>query len=137
MILGAVLLGAELFAIDAQFYLVFMGISAIIVGLGNLVGIAMPEWVQWLAFAALSLTTMFTFRRRIYQKVRGGAVGFHQSIPGNSVELVEELAPGRETRAEYRGTIWTMRNVGEAIIPAGSRAEVVKVDGLTLHITAE
>ena len=28
MILGAVLLGAELFAVDAQFYLVFLGVSA-------------------------------------------------------------------------------------------------------------
>ena len=28
MILGAVMLGAELFAVDAQFYLVFLGVSA-------------------------------------------------------------------------------------------------------------
>ena len=42
MILGAVLFGAELFAIDAQFYLVFLGLSAAIVGLMSLVGIAMP-----------------------------------------------------------------------------------------------
>ena len=136
MILGAVLLGAELFAIDAQFYLVFIGLSAFVMGLGNLIGFVMPEWVQWLCFAALSILMMFTFRRRIYEKVRGGAIGFHQSIPGNTVEIKEELAPGKEMRAEYRGTIWTMRNVGEGAIPAGSRAEVVKVDGLTVHISA-
>ena len=39
MILGAVLLGAELFAVDAQFYLVFLGVSAAIVGLASLAGI--------------------------------------------------------------------------------------------------
>ena len=37
MILGAVLFGAELFAIDAQFYLVFLGVSAAIVGLVALI----------------------------------------------------------------------------------------------------
>ena len=43
MILGAVLLGAELFAIDAQFYLVFLGVSAAIVGFASLFGLALPE----------------------------------------------------------------------------------------------
>ena len=54
MVLGALLLGAELFAIDAQFYLVFLGVSAVLVGLTSLFGIVMPEWAQWMAFAALS-----------------------------------------------------------------------------------
>jgi membrane protein implicated in regulation of membrane protease activity len=66
MILGAVLLGAELFAIDAQFYLVFLGISAALVGLAGMVGIAMPEWAQWTAFASLSLIAFFTFRKSLY-----------------------------------------------------------------------
>ncbi|MDJ0699281.1 MAG: NfeD family protein [Woeseiaceae bacterium] len=137
MIIGAVLLGAELFAIDAQFFLVFMGLSAAIVGFLGLFGVVMPEWAQWLTFAVLSLVTMFTFRKSLYEKVRGGAVGFHASIPGNTVEIKEDLAPGKEIRAEYRGTVWTMRNVGDGDIAAGTRAEVVKVDGLTLHITAQ
>ncbi len=137
MIVGAVLLGAELFAIDAQFFLVFMGLSAAIVGFLGLFGVTMPEWAQWLTFALLSLVSMFTFRKSLYEKIRGGAIGFHASIPGNTVEINEDLAPGKETRAEYRGTIWTMRNVGDNDIAAGTRAEVVKVDGLTLHITAQ
>ena len=137
MILGALLLGAELFAIDAQFFLVFMGVSAAIVGFAGLFGVVMPEWAQWLAFAMLSLISMFTFRKSLYEKIRGGAVGFHESIPGNTVEIREELAPGKETRAEFRGTVWTMRNVGDGAIAAGTRAEVVKVDGLTLHISSE
>lgn len=137
MILGAVILGAELFAIDAQFYLVFLGISAALVGLAGLLGIAMPEWAQWMAFAALSLTSFFTFRKSLYEKIRGGAVGFRETIAGNTVNVVEELAPGAETRLEYRGTKWTVRNVGETPIVAGSRATVVEVDGLTLRIQAE
>ena len=36
MTLGAFLLGAELFAIDVQFYLVFLGVSAALVGLAGL-----------------------------------------------------------------------------------------------------
>lgn len=137
MILGAVILGAELFAIDAQFYLVFLGISAALVGLAGLLGVAMPEWAQWMAFAALSLISFFTFRKSLYEKIRGGAAGFHESLSGNTVNVDEELAAGAETRLEYRGTKWTVRNVGDAPIAAGARATVVEVDGLTLRIKAD
>ena len=41
-ILGVVLLGVELLAVDAQFYLVFAGLAAIVVGLLGLVGIELP-----------------------------------------------------------------------------------------------
>ena len=61
MVLGAVLLAAELFAVDAQFYLVFLGVSAALVGLAALFGITLPEWGQWFAFAALSLMFFFYF----------------------------------------------------------------------------
>ena len=137
MILGAVLLGAELFAVDAQFYLVFLGLSAAIVGFAALFGIAIPEWGQWMAFAALSLLSFFTFRKSLYEKIRGGAPGFRESIQGTTVNVDEELAPGAEARLEYRGTKWTARNVGDAAIAAGARATVVEVDGLTLRIEAE
>ena len=56
MVLGAVLLGAELFAIDAQFYLVFLGLSAALVGLGSLLGIEMAEWVQLLRVMVLMIS---------------------------------------------------------------------------------
>ncbi|MGB5626305.1 MAG: NfeD family protein [Woeseiaceae bacterium] len=136
MILGAILLGAELFAIDAQFYLVFLGVAAALVGFAGLFGIAMPEWAQWMAFASLSLISFFTFRKSLYAKIRGGAVGFRETLSGATVNVDEDLAPGAETRLEYRGTKWTVRNVGDVPISAGTRATVVEVDGLTLRIKA-
>ncbi len=137
MILGAVLLGAELFAIDAQFYMVFLGVSAAIVGLASLFGIAMPEWAQWLVFGTLSLIFMVTFRKSLYEKIRGGAKGFSGTISGDSVNIIGDLAPGADARTEYRGTNWTVRNTGETLIAGGTRAIVVKVDGLTLHVNSE
>ena len=137
MILGAVLLGAELFAVDAQFYLVFLGVSAAIVGLAGLFGIVTPEWVQWLAFAIISLIFFFTFRAALYNKLRSGGQGFKDSIQSASIAVTEDLEPGATGRAEYRGSEWTIRNVGNAAISGGSRAKVVEVDGLTLKIEAE
>lgn len=137
MILGAVLLGAELFAVDAQFYLVFLGISAAIVGLAGLFGVVAPEWAQWMAFAILSLISFFTFRKSLYEKIRGGAKGFRETLAGDTVNIDEDLAANAEARIEFRGTEWTVRNVGSGTIVGGSRARIVKADGLTLNVEAE
>ena len=135
MILGAVLFGAELFAIDVQFYLVFLGLSAFIVGALDFFGIATTESVQWTVFAALSLISMFTFRRGLYEKIRGGAPGFHASMEGEEIKIETDLEPGKDTRAEFRGTNWTIINVGSSTINGNTSATVVKTDGLVLHVS--
>ena len=137
MILGAVLFGSEVFAVDAQFYLVFLGLSAILVGLADLAGVVMPEWMQWLVFAALSLISMFTFRKSLYKKVRGDVPGFKEGIAGEFVQIDSELAPGADARTKFRGTDWTVLNVGSASIDAGTKVKVVKTDGLTLHVSID
>lgn len=137
MILGAFLFGSELFAIDAQFYLVFLGVSAMLVGVADLLGIAMPEWVQWLVFAALSLVSMFTFRKSLYDKIRGDVPGFKEGVAGDFVQIDAELAPGIDSRTQFRGTDWTVLNVGSKTITAGTRAKIVKADGLTLHVSSD
>ena len=137
MILGAVLLGAELFAVDAQFYLVFLGVSAAIVGLATLFGITLPEWGQWLAFAVVAIIFFVTFRKALYVKIRGGGEGYEQRYVGEAVKVAAEIAPGGRGRAEYRGSDWNVVNIGQAAIAAGSHAKVVEVDGLTLKVEAE
>ncbi len=137
MLLGALLLGAELFAVDAQFYLVFMGISAVLIGLAGWLGVSLPEWAQWATFAILSLISFFSFRRSLYAKIHGGVAGFRANLSGDILNVVEAIEPGGEARVEHRGSKWTARNVGVAAIAAGSRAKVVKTDGLTLHIEVE
>jgi membrane protein implicated in regulation of membrane protease activity len=137
MILGAVILGAELFAVDAQFYLVFLGVSAAIVGLATLFGVQMPEWGQWLTFAVVSVFFFVTFRKALYEKIRGGGEGYEQRYVGEVVEVPEEIASGGRGRAQYRGSDWNILNVGDSPLAAGSHAKVVEVDGLTLKVEAE
>jgi len=137
MILGTLLLGAELLAIDAQFYLVFLGVSAALVGLAGLLGFAMPEWAQWVAFAVMALIFMVTFRRSLYLKIRGGGESFPETMSGESVKVTSDIEPGADVRLEHRGTEWTALNVGDAEIAGGSKARIVNVDGLTLHISAD
>ena len=137
MILGAFLFGSELLAIDAQFFLVFLGLSALLVGLADVLGIAMPEWVQWLVFASLSLISMFTFRQSLYNKIRGNVAGFKEGVAGEFVQIDSELEPGNDARTQFRGTDWTVLNVGSETIAAGTTVKVVKSEGLTLHVSTD
>lgn len=137
MILGAIFMGAELFAVDAQFYLIFLGFSALLVGTLNLVGIVMPEWVQWIAFAAFALISMFTFRKTLYEKIRGNTPGFRDPLEGESVTVTNSLEPGNDGRTIHRGTEWSIRNVGENTIESGSKARVLDIEGTVLRISAD
>jgi hypothetical protein len=47
IIAGAILLGSELAFVNAQFYLVFIGSAAIVVGLVTAVTPALASWAQW------------------------------------------------------------------------------------------
>lgn len=135
LVIGISLLGVEMFVIDAQFYLVFLGASAVIVGLLGLSGMALPEWSQWLVFAALSIVAMVTFRRRIYALVKKRSGHVEQRLTlGDRVVVPVRLEPGETCRVEYRGSSWTARNIDELAIEAGREALIAQVDGLTLHL---
>ena len=137
MILGAVLFGAEIVAVDAQFYLVFIGLSAALVGVLSLLGLTMPEWVQWLLFASLALASMFAFRRKLYEKIRGNVPGFKEGIEGEFIVINTDLAAGAQGRTQFRGTDWTVVNSGSAAISSGTRAVVTRNEGLTLYVSAD
>ena len=141
LVLGIGLLGVEMFVIDAQFYLVFIGLSAAVVGLLGLLGLAgiqLPEWAQWLIFSGLAISAMLAFRRRLYELVRGRSGQVEERLTvGDRVVIISRLEPGQSGRVEYRGTTWTARNTGSRAIEAGREAIIAHVDGLTLHVTAE
>ena len=135
IIFGTFLLGSELLAIDAAFYLVFIGIAAILTGLAGLIGLELELWVQWMLFAGLSLVAMVSFRKQLYQKIRGGGVGYDASPVGDTLKLKETLQPGDKCRMAHRGTTWTILNSGNEAIDKGSNVQVNSVEGLTLVIS--
>jgi hypothetical protein len=131
---GAVLLGAELAFVDAQFYLVFLGSAAIAVGVMVVAAPAVPGWTQWAAFAVLAVVSMVTFRSRIYARVRGRAPAVRTGPDNEVLTLPVALAPGQSCQAEHGGTFWTVRNDGDTSIPSGGRARIARVQGLTLQV---
>jgi membrane protein implicated in regulation of membrane protease activity len=133
---GAILFGAELLFVSAQFDLVFIGCAAILVGLITL-GTGFAPWLQWALFAALAVVSMVTFRSRVYEKFRGHAPGFRSGPAGGLLTLQVALGPGQTCQTEHGGTFWTVRNDSAMAIAPGTRVRITSVNNLTLHVTPD
>jgi membrane protein implicated in regulation of membrane protease activity len=138
VVVGAVLLGAEI-VVPTDFYLVFLGLSAIAVGFLGVVGLEGPPWVQWALFGLFSVVSLVFFRRHVRARFTqsGSDPRVDDTLVGEVATVQETLAPGSTGRAELRGTTWTVRNAEPTPLPAGSRARVERVEGLLLHLRAE
>lgn len=134
---GAILLGAELAFVSAQFYLVFVGGAAILVGLATGLIYPFEPWAQWATFAVLSFVLMVTFRARLYERLHGQHGHTRALEPGHIgtvMTLPVSLAPGESCRAEHGGSFWTVCNDSDTPIPSGASARVARVQGLTLLV---
>ncbi|MCY3730477.1 MAG: NfeD family protein [Rhodospirillaceae bacterium] len=136
LVVGLLLMGAELTAVDAAFYLIFVGAAAICLGIIGLAGVTLPIWGQWLLFSILAIGSMVLFRQKLYNQLRGGLPGFENTTVDALVAVREDVPQGGQTRVRLRGTQWTAVNVGSAPIAAGADARVVDADGVDLRIEA-
>ena len=131
---GAILLGSELTFVNAQFYLVFIGGAALVVGFLDLVGAPLADWTQWALFAVLSAVSLVGFRRRVYARLSRNLPAMNVGPEGEIVILPQMLPPGESCRLEHRGSSWSAVNGGQTTIEAGNHARIVRVDGLTLVV---
>jgi membrane protein implicated in regulation of membrane protease activity len=134
---GAVLLGSELGFIDAQFYLVFVGASALVVGFLQLAGLVPEVWMQWAVFGLLAVVSVVVFRRRIYSRLRLNLPVMRHGPVGDTLVMQAPLGPGETCRLEYCGSSWSATNGGPSLIAAGQRVRIDRVNGLTLVVHGE
>jgi len=134
MIFGAILFGSELLIVDAGFYLVFIGIAAALTGAVELAGAGLEPWVQWALFSVISLVSMVLFRKKLYDKLRGSAVGYQVGPAGEIVTVEQTLQPGESGRLAYRGTEWSAVNTSDQVMEQGEHVQIISVDSLTLKL---
>ena len=89
---------------------------------------------EWAGFAVLGLVSMLTFRKPIYQRLRGHTPELRIGPAGTVLILPTSLAPGESCQIEHSGSHWTAQNEYDAPILAGSRVRISEVRGLTLLV---
>jgi inner membrane protein len=138
MVLGLALLGAEM-TTPGGFYILFFGLSALLVGTMAGLNIVNADWLQWLLFSAIAIASLLLFRGPLLARMSEG-INAHadvDSMVGEVAVPLDALPAGGTGKAELRGSTWTAKNVGSTAFLKGQRGKVTKVDGLTLWITAD
>jgi len=138
MILGLVLLGAEM-TTPGGFYILFFGLSALIVGTLTGLDVVQTDWLQWLLFSIIAVGSLLLFRGPLRAMLDDGRKGRPDvdSMIGEVAIPLEGIAVGATGKAELRGTTWTAKNVGATALNKGQQGKVMRVDGLTLWIMTE
>jgi membrane protein implicated in regulation of membrane protease activity len=132
IVVGTLLLSSELF-VPTDFFLVFLGVAALLVGGVGLAGLALPIWGQWLLFAALSLLLLGTVRSWLKKRLPVASRA-DDTLVGEIALIHERLEAGATGSAELRGSRWTARNAEASALEPGTRARVERVEGLVLHV---
>ena len=137
LVLGLLLAVAEM-ATAGGFYIIFFGVGALLVGTLSAFGLAGPEWVQLLLFTVFSVVSLLLFRSRLltWLQVEPQRPPM-DTLVGEIGVTKEDLAPGGVGQVELRGTAWSGRNAGGAVLARGARCRVVRVEGLMLHVEPE
>jgi membrane protein implicated in regulation of membrane protease activity len=134
---GLVLLVAEV-ATPGGFFAVFFAAGAILVGALKALGWDGPAWAEWAVFTVLSLVALGLFRKPLMRRFNlSGGKKTVDRMEGERALVTEDVAPGGVGKAEMRGTPWTARTAGEAMLAKGQRCRVERVEGLTLWLRAE
>jgi len=137
ILLGLLLLVIEV-AVPGGIILLFFGLAAMVVGLLVVAGAGGPVWLQWLLFSVMSVVSLLTLRGPILRRMKKppGDGERVDSLVGQPVLLIEDVAPGAEGKAELRGTSWTACNTGERPLSRGETCIVERVQGLKLFVRA-
>jgi hypothetical protein len=138
MVLGLVLLGTEM-TTPGGFYIIFFGLSALIVGTLAGLDLVTTDWLQWLLFSAIAVGSLLVFRGPLMAAIKKGPERSApvDTIVGEVALALSPIAAGESGKVELRGTTWNAKNVGSVSLAKGQRGKVSQVEGLTLLITAE
>ena len=137
LLLGFLLLICEVLTPGA-FFLIFFGLGAVTVGVlvaGDLLG---PAWLQWTAFSVLSLLSVLVFRKPLLRRVHGSRGADEvDALVGETAIAIDDISPASVGRAELRGSIWQVKNVGDTPLNARQRVKVERVEGLMLWVRSQ
>lgn len=135
LLAGVVLAALELVG-SGGFYLIFFGLSALLIGLLQFAGFVGAVWMEWLLFAVLSVLSLALFRNPLLRTLHADMMPVDK-IVGEIATPVADIPAGEVGRAELRGAGWAARNLHQAPLLKGQRCRVERVDGLMLFLLPE
>jgi len=138
IILGLALVAAEVL-LPTDFFFLFFGFAALLIGGVAAMGAVESAPLQWLLFSLAAAAALMFFRGPLLARFKGTAREAQDvdSMVGETAVALDDITPGSVGKAELRGSTWNARNSSPTVLAKGQRARVERVDGLTLWIRPE
>ena len=132
VIVGLVLVALEMLA--PGFFLIWLGLAAIVVGLVNF-AVALPWEANGILFALLSVALALLGKRLTWRQGDDEATTMHlnqraKALIGRVATLDQPIVAG-EGRVKFDDAIWAAKGPD---LPAGAKVKVVSVSGKVLSV---
>ena len=138
VILGLSLVAAEVI-LPTDFFFLFFGFAALVVGALAGIGAVDSAPLQWLLFSVIASAALIFFRGPLLARFKGTAREGQDvdSMVGETAVALEDIPSGGIGKAELRGSTWNARTNGQTGLVKGQRVRVERIDGLTLWVRPE
>lgn len=133
---GLLLVAAEL-TVPLDFWLVFVGASALCAGALLFAGVALGTGAQLLLVGGLSAAAAVVYQGFLKPRLVRRHPEDVDSLVGTVAVAESSIAAGGVGSVQLRGARWSARNGGDQPLEAGERCRVEGVDGLTLLVRKE
>ena len=134
-----VLAGLALLAVEfvsTTMHLGFFAVGALVVALLVGLGVDLPLWGQLAIFTVVSLFAFVFVRPILVRKLKLDFKPQVDTMVGQEARAMDDIGVAGLGKAEFRGTTWSARNVGETALARGQRCVVAGNDGLVIHVKA-
>jgi inner membrane protein len=115
------------------FFLLFIGIAAIIVGVLALS--VHTAWIQVTLFAVLSAVLIVTLRKPMVERVRRTTQQADKpELIGETARAIEMIGAGKHGKIELRGSIWHARNSDDSDLLENAACIIIAREGIQLVV---
>ncbi len=116
--------------LTTSFFLLFFGISALIVAAFKLCGLSHVN-AELFIFTLGGLGGILVFRKKLLTSIKPASIG--AAVDSNKeIILSHAIANGHEAKIEYQGTTWTALNNTAIDMPKGSKVLIEKTESTKL-----
>lgn len=136
IVFGVCLLILEL-ALPTGFFLLFSGVSAVLVGLMVKLDLLSQYWTQWLAFTAISFAAILLFRKKMLMRNEHKSTSYNDNMIGEVAVALEDIASQNTGTVEFMGSSWKAKNDSAQVIQRGQACIILRVNGLVLEVSAK
>ena len=115
---------------------IFFGLAALLVALLAVLIPGLPQWLEWLLFAAFSVMFLVTLRRwfRGFFPAKRilASSDPDRDIVGKHATVTQRIEPGRPGKVELRGAGWQAES--DETLEPGTLVKVIKQESITLTV---